>query len=229
MTNRLVGEGTWRSGWVLACVASLIACSQEMPLGASEASVAASASPVAAPAPAAAPAAQMPVDLSGGVAPGFAVNTVLAPDRAIEAGDYVWNADGAPAARLKIVVDIAAQRLYVYRGGVEIGRSSIIWGSDEKPTPTGLFPILEKRRDHVSNLYDAEMPYMMRLTWDGIALHGAEVDDDYATHGCVGLPDDFAALLFEEAKIGDQVLITNGWMRETYAAAAPAAPEEFVS
>lgn len=223
----MTGAGlTVRIAWcVAAVIGTLYACS---PSASDEAApsmdvaapvVAASFAPT--PAGSAAPAL---ADLSGGAAPGFAVTTILATDRGIDPGDYAWNADGVADGPLRIVVDIAAQRLYAYRGGIEIGRSSIIWGSDEKPTPTGLFPILEKRRDHISNLYDAEMPFMMRLTWDGIALHGAEVDAEYATHGCVGLPDEFAELLFEEARVGDKVLVTNGWMTDVYAARA-ARPE----
>jgi lipoprotein-anchoring transpeptidase ErfK/SrfK len=66
-----------------------------------------------------------------------------------------------------IVVDVQTQVVYVYRGGVEIGRSAILYGADDKPTPTGSFKILQKKRHHVSNLYGAPMPYMMRLTMDG--------------------------------------------------------------
>lgn len=207
-----------RIGWCTMAVAGVLYACSPADTGPDEVSTRVAAPVVAAsfvPTQVAAPA-PLPVDLSGGKAPGFAVTTILATDRGIDPGDFAWNAEGVDKGPLRIVVDIEAQRLYAYRGGVEIGRSSIIWGSDEKPTPTGTFPILEKKRDHISNLYDAEMPYMMRLTWDGIALHGAEVDDEYATHGCIGIPDEFAALLFEEARVGDKVLVTNGWMTGIY-------------
>jgi hypothetical protein len=147
----------------------------------------------------------------------FAVRAVLSLDRSIDAGDYAWNDAGVPAGPLRVVVDLEAHRIYVYRAGHEIGRASIIYGDDEKPTPLGTFPILQKRERHVSNLYGAPMPYMMRLTWDGVAIHGSDVDYEYATHGCVGVPEEFAALLFRQAKLGDKVLITNGWMRQVYA------------
>jgi len=146
----------------------------------------------------------------------FAIRSVLQPDAPINAGDYAWNSDGVPAGPILIAVDLEAQRLYAYRGGVEIGRSSILYGADDKPTPTGTFPILQKKRHHISNLYGAPMPYMLRLTMDGIAIHGSEVEDGSATHGCIGLPDEFAALLFAEAKIGDRVIIAEQWMREVY-------------
>ena len=217
-----------RIGWcTLALAGVLYACSpaetdDKAPADVAQPVVAASFAPPPAPA---APAA--PVDLSGGAAPGFAVTTILATDRGIDPGDFAWNAEGVTEGPLRIVIDIAAQRLYAYRGGIEIGRSSIVWGSDEKPTPTGLFPILEKKRHHISNLYDAEMPYMMRLTWDGVAIHASEVDAEYATHGCIGVPDEFAALLFEEARVGDKVLVTNEWMTEVYAAQLRRPDEEY--
>jgi lipoprotein-anchoring transpeptidase ErfK/SrfK len=59
---------------------------------------------------------------------------------------------------------------------------------------------------------------MMRLTWGGVALHGSgeTVDNRYATHGCIGLPDEFAALLFRAAKLGDRVTVTRNWLPQFY-------------
>lgn len=209
-----------RVGWCTLAVAGVLyACAPSdsedaAPAEVSSPVIAASFVPTSAPAPTPRP----PLaDLSGGAQPGFTVTTILDTDRGIDPGDYAWNANGVTKGPLRIVIDIEAQRLYAYRGGVEIGRSSIIWGADDKPTPLGLFPILEKDEDHISNLYDAEMPYMLRLTWDGVAIHSSLVDAEYATHGCVGVPDEFAALLFEEAKLGDKVLVTKGWMTDIYA------------
>ena len=108
-------------------------------------------------------------------------------------------------------VNIRARVLSAYRDGVEIGRSSIIYGANDKPTPFGTFPILQKDADHRSTIYDgAPMPHMLRLTGDGISIHGSEIADDYATHGCIGLPKAFAALLFKAAHVGDPVLIWKG-------------------
>ena len=126
-------------------------------------------------------------------------------------GEYAWDDEGVPAGPVVIVVNIRARVMSVYRDGIEIGRSSIIYGSNEKPTPFGTFPIMQKDADHRSNLYDgAPMPHLLRLTGDGVAIHGAEMADDYATHGCIGLPKEFAALLFRAARIGDQVLVWKG-------------------
>jgi hypothetical protein len=143
--------------------------------------------------------------------PSFAIRSILAIDHALAPGEYAWNEEGAPQGPTTVVADLNSQVLYVYRQGVEIGRTSLIQGDVDKPTPIGVFPILQKKKHHVSNLYGAPMPYMMRLTWDGIAIHGSVVSDEYATHGCIGIPDEFAELLFGQAKLGDQVLVTRGW------------------
>lgn len=220
----------WTGGWKLfvafACVTMIAACSQELPASASRMAgpvVAAAENPGVAPpvGAAAAPSAPAPEPLAASTpASAFAVNTVLALDYPLQPNDYVWDEEGAPEGPARIVIDLSAQRLYVYRAGVEIGRSVIIYGADDKPTPPGTFSILEKDIDHVSNIYDgAPMPYMLRLTWDGIAIHGSgEIGYEWATHGCIGLPDEFAAILFEEARLGDQVLVTEGWMTDYYEA-----------
>ena len=128
----------------------------------------------------------------------------------IKFGDYTWDDAGVPAGPLIVTVDLAAQTLSVFRDGYEIGATAILYGADDKPTPLGSFPILMKDAHHVSSLYGAPMPYTMRLTNDGVAVHGTEVAWGYATHGCIGVPTAFAKLLFREAKVGDRVIITRG-------------------
>lgn len=141
----------------------------------------------------------------------IAVHTELPIERWLAPGEFAWNDEGVPDGPTTIVVNLRGRVLSAYRSGFEIGRSSIVYGTDGKPTPIGTFPILEKKADHYSNLYDnAPMPHMLRLTMDGVAIHGAEIADDLATHGCVGLPKKFAALLFGSAKVGDQVVIWKG-------------------
>ena len=176
--------------------------------------VAAPVTTIAAPAPIRAAAPAKPVG-----EPVFAVASPLSLDAPIRPGDYAWNAEGVPHGALTVVVDLEWRYVYVYRGGIEIGRSSMIYGADDKPTPTGVYPILQRKRHHISNLYGAPMPYMLRLTNDGISIHASEeIRDEYATHGCIGLPDEFAAALFAEAKVGDYVLVTKNWKRDIYGA-----------
>jgi len=140
------------------------------------------------------------------------VTRELAVPHWLQPGQFVWDDEGAPAAGPTIVVvNIRARVLSVYRAGVEIGRSSLIYGADNKPTPLGTFPILEKDADHWSNLYDAPMPHMLRLTWDGVAVHGSPtLEEALATRGCVGLPTAFAELLYGAVRVGDRVVIWDG-------------------
>ncbi|WP_425288434.1 L,D-transpeptidase family protein [Sphingomonas gellani] len=98
----------------------------------------------------------------------------------------------------------------MFRSGYEIGTAAILYGARDHPTPLGTVPITEKDADHVSNIYHAPMPYMLRLTDDGVAIHGSEVDWGGASHGCLGVPIAFAKLLFEQACVGDRVYITEG-------------------
>lgn len=156
--------------------------------------------------------------------PQFVLTSVLTLDAPLKAGQFAWHAGGTPPGRTTIVVDLAAQQLYFYRDGAEIGRSSIIYGADNMPTPTGTFPISQKSKDHVSNLYFAPMPYMLRLTMDGVAIHASKMNEKFATHGCVGVPIEFAARLFKEVKLGDKVIVTNKWMPQIYWANPEARP-----
>jgi lipoprotein-anchoring transpeptidase ErfK/SrfK len=128
----------------------------------------------------------------------------------IKFGDFTWDDRGVPAGPLIVTVDLAAETLSVFRDGYEIGATAILYGADDKPTPLGTFPITQKDAHHVSNLYDAPMPYMLRLTNDGVSIHGSKVEWGYATHGCIGVPLAFAQKLFGAARLGDRVIITRG-------------------
>lgn len=198
------------------CLTLTAGCMPAPSMGGSGTSAASAqvAATTVAPAPAAAPAA---IPAAAKPAASFTVKEILEAEQPLNPGEYLWDPTGAPDAPLWIVVDVQTRLMFVYRGDTEIGRSYIVYGDDDKPTPLGTFPILEKKKHHVSNLYGAPMPYMQRLTMDGIAVHGSEVGDEWATHGCVGVPDEFAALLFDETRVGDIVKITKNWMSEKYA------------
>ena len=128
----------------------------------------------------------------------------------LKPGEYLWHPEIAPAGPVVLVVSLDEQRAYVYRNGIAIGVSTISSGKPGKETPTGVFTILQKNRDHRSNLYNnAPMPYMQRLTWDGIALHGGALPGYPASHGCVRLPNAFAAKLFEITRNGDTVVVSD--------------------
>ena len=135
------------------------------------------------------------------------VRSVLNITKPMRFGDYVWNEDRIPKGPVWVRVDLARQLLSVFRGGHEIGSAVILYGTDNKSTPSGAFTILEKSQHYYSRTYDAPMPYMLRLTTDGVAIHGSNVREGWATHGCIGVPLDFARLIFGAAKKGDPVVI----------------------
>ena len=137
------------------------------------------------------------------------VRSILNITKPMHFGDFVWNEDRIPAGPVWVRVDLTRQLLSVFRGGHEIGSAVILYGTDGKATPTGSFTILEKDQDHYSRTYDAPMPYMLRLTNDGVAIHGSNVRQGWATHGCIGVPLDFARLLFGVAKKSDPVIIVS--------------------
>ncbi len=125
-------------------------------------------------------------------------------------GQFVWHPEAAASGEVEIVVSLPLQRAFVYRGGTLIGVSTVSTGQPGYETPTGTFPILQKRREHYSNLYDnAPMPFMQRLTWDGVALHAGEVPDRPASHGCIRLPVAFARHLFAATELGAAVHVTD--------------------
>ena len=136
------------------------------------------------------------------------VQSILNVRKRMQFGEFVWNDRNVPQGTVWVRVDLKSQILSVFRGGHEIGTSVILYGAEEKETPDGTFPVLAKIKDHRSATYDnAPMPYTLRLTGDGVAIHGSNVRWGAATHGCIGVPVDFAAKLFAEVNKGDQVVI----------------------
>ncbi|MHA1517389.1 MAG: L,D-transpeptidase family protein [Alphaproteobacteria bacterium] len=114
---------------------------------------------------------------------------------------------------LTVVISLKDQKLDVYRGLDRVGTTRISSGKMGYETLTGVFGILQKKREHYSNLYDnAPMPYMQRLTRSGTALHAGQVPNYPASHGCVRMPKDFAPKLFRITDVGGKVAMMNGRM-----------------
>jgi L,D-transpeptidase catalytic domain len=135
------------------------------------------------------------------------VLSLLEVDKPLRYGDFAWNDKAIPDGLTWVRIDLGAQLISVFRGGHEIGTAVIVYGGDNKQTPSGTFHILARARDHYSSLYDAAMPYTLQLTNDGVAIHGSTVRSGAATHGCIGVPIEFAKRLFDEARVGDEVVI----------------------
>ncbi len=142
---------------------------------------------------------------------GFVIKRILPIKGPIKYGEWHWDDKGVAEGPLVITVDLDARVLSVFRGGYEIGATAVLLGTDEKPTPLGVFPVKWKKKDHYSRTYDnAPMPYTLNLTDDGVAIHGTKVEKGFASHGCIGLPNAIAAKLFGIAPVGTKVYITRG-------------------
>ena len=128
-------------------------------------------------------------------------------DKQLKPGQYLWRdipGDG-PA---RVVVSLSDQLAFLYRGQTLIAVSTVSSGTPKNPTPTGIFPILEKKKFHRSIKYDnAPMPFMQRLDKYGVALHGGHLPGYPASHGCIRLPGKFAAKLFTVTNVGTPVLV----------------------
>jgi hypothetical protein len=129
---------------------------------------------------------------------------------ALKPGEFVWNPGVAPDGPIVVVVSLDEQRGYVYRNGVEIGFTTVSTGKPGHETPTGIFTILQKDKNHHSSKYNnAPMPYQERLTWDGVALHAGGLPGYPESHGCVHLPSKFAEDLFGASHMGMTVVIVD--------------------
>ncbi len=128
-------------------------------------------------------------------------------DKQLEPGQYVWR-EVEEGGEPRVVISLSDQMAYLYRGDELVAVSTISSGTEDKPTPTGIFPILQKKTMHHSSKYDnAPMPHMQRLDQYGIAMH-AGVNPGYpASHGCIRLPSKFAAKLYAVTQIGSTVMI----------------------
>jgi hypothetical protein len=126
----------------------------------------------------------------------------------LKPGQYLWRDVPDSAGPERVVVSLSDQLAYLYRGDTLAAVSTISSGTDETPTPTGIFKVLEKKPMHRSRKYDdAPMPFMQRIDQYGVALHAGHNPGRPASHGCIRLPAKFAARLYSVTDIGTPVLI----------------------
>ncbi len=106
------------------------------------------------------------------------------------------------------IVSLRSQRITVYDANGWIMRAPVSSGQKGRETPAGIFSVIQKEAEHYSNLYDdAYMPHMQRITWSGIALHGGPLPGYPASHGCIRMPYDFAARLFDATRLRMRVIV----------------------
>src|SRR6201989_1442821 len=107
------------------------------------------------------------------------------------------------------IVSIKPQHVIFYDADGWILRAPVSTGTTGRETPAGVFSVVQKDKDHHSSLYDdAWMPHMLRITWNGVALHGGPLPGYAASHGCVRMPFGFAEKLFDKVRIGTRVIIS---------------------
>lgn len=146
-------------------------------------------------------AAAQQVDLGG--------RSILEVAGQLKPGEFAWAPELSPEGPALAIVNLETQRLVLFRNGVPIAASTVSSGSPGHETPTGVFTILQKNKEHYSSTYNnAPMPNMQRLTKRGIALHAGKLPGYPASHGCVRLPHKFSALLFGATQLGMTVVIT---------------------
>ena len=130
------------------------------------------------------------------------------PINQLKKGEFLWMGEAVSTGPVAMVVSITEQRAYVYRNGILIGATTVSTGRPGHLTPTGVFTVLQKQKEHRSTIYDgAPMPYMERLTWGGVALHAGGLPGYPESHGCIHLPSEFARRLFEISPNGMTVVI----------------------
>lgn len=117
-----------------------------------------------------------------------------------------------------IEVDISDQKLYYYVNNELVVETPIITGYDNKhDTRLGSFQIYEKTKGRylAGEDYRVWVDYWMRFD-KGIGLHdaswrhgvfGGEIYKKNGSHGCVNMPSDKAAYVYENAKMKTRVLV----------------------
>jgi lipoprotein-anchoring transpeptidase ErfK/SrfK len=122
-----------------------------------------------------------------------------------EPGGQSRNMEGAP---LLAVVALGEQRVTIYNAHGKMLQSPVSTGATDLETPAGIYSVVQKKEFHQSNVYaDGNMPFMQRITWTGIALHGGVLPGYPASHGCVRMPEQFAQRLFGLTDIGMRVVV----------------------
>lgn len=147
-----------------------------------------------------------------------------------------WDGDGVPGSP-RVEIRLSEQRAYFYKGDHLVGVSLVSTGREGFNTPTGSFKIIQKNKDHKSNLYGdyvdangwviqrnidvkkdkkppgaifdgAKMPYFMRVV-GGTGMHAGYLPGYPASHGCIRMPEFMAEKFFDNVSLGTPVTIAH--------------------
>lgn len=127
-------------------------------------------------------------------------------------------------------VDISAQHMWYISGGSVVLETDVVTGEPipEKETTLGVYDILEKSLNKTlvgednpvtgKPIYETPVSYWMRVTWSGIGFHdaiwqpafgGTLYRDGLGSHGCINMPLDMAAALYNVISVGTPVIVHN--------------------
>jgi lipoprotein-anchoring transpeptidase ErfK/SrfK len=112
--------------------------------------------------------------------------------------------------RRRILVSLADQTAALYVDGDLRLKTRVSTGRQGFETAPGKYVITNKYRHWTSTLYDAPMPYFLRLNAGAIGLHEGVVPRRPASHGCIRVPRGTAQKLFVSTRVGDPVTIVKG-------------------
>ena len=133
------------------------------------------------------------------------------------AGDTVWG-------KTYIEVDISQQHMWLIQNGAVTFETDVVTGAPHMSTPTGIFNVLEKRRDKTLRgkplpngkpSYLVPVKYWVRVTWSGIGFHdsssrtafGGEIYKSNGSHGCINMPPSKVPSFYSKVSVGTPILI----------------------
>jgi len=124
-----------------------------------------------------------------------------------------------PTGPKRIEISIDNQWLYAYEGDYMVFDAPVSTGRNGFETPRGSFSVYSKLRTHTmrgsagGETWDVpNVPHVMYFRAGGYAIHGTYWHNTFGTgarlsHGCVNLPQDKAAWLYEWTPSGTPVII----------------------
>ena len=121
----------------------------------------------------------------------------------------------------RIIFSHQLHRVWLVEDGGSVAGTFFVSGRANKPKP-GAYQVFSKSRHTIAGHDDIRMEYMVRFTWgveQAIGFHNIPIDGfgeamqseaqlgSYRSEGCVRLRDDQAAILFNWAKVGTDVVV----------------------
>jgi len=110
-------------------------------------------------------------------------------------------------AAIRVVVSIRNQSAWLVDRNRILVTSAVSTAKKGMHTPTGHFRVSEKDVSHVSTIYHVSMPFYMRLSGQPFGMHAGYLPGYPASHGCIRMPRDKAALFFRNVIVGTPVRI----------------------